>query len=60
MFFSAVAPVAVLTAAAFSKSWIEPLLPGNFTLAHFRSALLDDQIAVRGIVNSFSSRPAPP
>jgi iron(III) transport system permease protein len=53
VFFSAVAPVAVLTAAAFSKSWIEPLLPGNVTLAHFRSALLDDQIAVRGIVNSF-------
>jgi iron(III) transport system permease protein len=54
VFFSAVAPVAVLTAAAFSKSWIEPLLPGNFTLAHFRTALLDDQMAVRGIVNSFT------
>jgi iron(III) transport system permease protein len=53
VFFSAVAPVAVLAAAAFSKSWIEPLLPGNFTLAHFRAALLDDQMAVRGIVNSF-------
>jgi iron(III) transport system permease protein len=54
VFFSAVAPVAVLAAAAFSKSWIEPLLPGNFTLAHFRAALLDDQMAVRGIVNSFT------
>jgi iron(III) transport system permease protein len=53
VFFSAVAPVAVLTAAAFSKSWIEPLLPANFTLAHFRAALFDDQIAVRGISNSF-------
>jgi iron(III) transport system permease protein len=53
VFLSAVAPVAVLTGAAFSKSWIAPLLPDNFTLAHFRSALLDDQVAVRGIVNSF-------
>jgi iron(III) transport system permease protein len=54
VFFSAIAPVAVLTAAAFSKSWIEPLLPANFTLAHFRAALLDDQMAARGIVNSFT------
>jgi iron(III) transport system permease protein len=53
VFFSAIAPVAVLTAAAFSKSWIEPFLPANLTLAHFRSALLDDQVAVRGIANSF-------
>jgi iron(III) transport system permease protein len=53
VFFSAVAPVAVLTAAAFSKSWIAPLLPANFTLAHFQAALFDDQVAVRGIVNSF-------
>ena len=53
VFFSAVAPVAVLTAAAFSKSWIAPPSPDNFTLAHFQAALLDDQVAVRGIVNSF-------
>jgi iron(III) transport system permease protein len=53
VFFSAVAPVAVLVAAAFSKSWIAPLTPDNMTLAHFRSAVLEDQIAVRGIVNSF-------
>ena len=25
---------------------IEPFLPGNFTLAHYRSALFDDQVAV--------------
>jgi iron(III) transport system permease protein len=54
VFFSALAPVAVLTAAAFSKSWIAPPLPDNVTLAHFRSALFDDQVAVRGIVNSFT------
>jgi iron(III) transport system permease protein len=53
VFFSAVAPVAVLAAAAFSKSWIAPLTPANFTLTHFQSALFDDQVAVRGIVNSF-------
>jgi iron(III) transport system permease protein len=54
VFFSALAPVAVLTAAAFSQSWIAPPLPDNFTLAHFQSALFDDQVAVRGIVNSFT------
>ena len=54
VFFSAVAPVAVLAAAAFSKSWIAPLTPDNMTLGHFRSALFDDQIAVRGIINSFT------
>jgi iron(III) transport system permease protein len=53
VFFSAVAPVAVLAAAAFSKSWIVPLSPANFTLVHFQAALFDDQIAVRGILNSF-------
>jgi iron(III) transport system permease protein len=53
VFFSAIAPVAVLAAAAFSKSWIEPLWPANFTLAHFQAALFDDQVAVRGIANSF-------
>ncbi len=53
VFFSAMAPVGVLVAAAFSKSWIEPLTPGNLTLDNFRVALFDDQVAVRGIINSF-------
>jgi iron(III) transport system permease protein len=54
VFFSAIAPVAVLAAAAFSESWIEPLSSANFTLAHFRTALIEDQVAVRGIINSFT------
>jgi hypothetical protein len=40
---AAVAPVAVLTAAAFAKNWIAPPSADNFTLTHFRSALVDDQ-----------------
>jgi iron(III) transport system permease protein len=54
VFFSALAPVAVLAAAAFSESWIAPLAPGNLTLRHFRAALFEDQVAVRGIINSFT------
>ncbi len=50
--FSAVAPISVLTLTAFSKSWIDPPGLDNFTVQHFRAALLDDQIAVRGIANS--------
>lgn len=53
VFFAAIAPVGVLVAAAFSKSWIDPLTLSNLTLANFREALFDDQVAVRGIVNSF-------
>ena len=53
VFFSAIAPIGVLTLTAFSRSWIEPLSPANLTLAHFGVALFQDQIAVRGIVNSF-------
>jgi iron(III) transport system permease protein len=52
VFFSAVAPVGVLTLNAFSKSWTEPLSLANFTLSHFEAALLRDQVAVRGIANS--------
>jgi len=52
VFFSAVAPIGVLALTAFSKSWTEPLSVGNFTLAHFNAALFQDQVSVRGIVNS--------
>src|SRR5262245_61513825 len=53
VFFSAAAPIGVLALTAFSKSWTEPLSLANFTLAHFGAALFTDQVAVRGIVNSF-------
>ncbi len=49
--FAAVAPVGVLAMAAFSRSWIEPF--AQVTLANFRAALFTDQVAVRGILNSF-------
>ena len=50
---SSIAPLAVLVAAAFSKVWTDPLTLGNLTLANFFAALVDNQIAARGIVNSF-------
>lgn len=53
VFFSAVAPVGVLTLNAFSKSWTDPLSFSNLTLMHFNAALFQDQVAVRGIINSF-------
>jgi iron(III) transport system permease protein len=53
VFLSAIAPIAVLTISAFSRSWIEGLTPANFTLANFDEALFNNQIAIRGIVNSF-------
>ncbi|HET8523418.1 MAG TPA: iron ABC transporter permease, partial [Thermomicrobiales bacterium] len=53
VFFAAIAPVAVLVQAAFSQSWIKPFTPSNMTLSNFRQALFDDQVAKRGIVNSF-------
>lgn len=49
---TSLAPVAVLLAAACSTVWTDPLGPGNLTLAHFQEAILDNQIAARGIVNS--------
>ncbi|HEY7908657.1 MAG TPA: ABC transporter permease subunit, partial [Thermomicrobiales bacterium] len=51
--FSALLPLAVLVAAAFSKSWTDPLTPGNFTMHNFYTALIGNQIARRGILNSF-------
>jgi iron(III) transport system permease protein len=53
VFLSSVAPLAVLVAAAFSKVWTDPLTAGNLTLANFQAALVGNQIAVRGIANSF-------
>jgi iron(III) transport system permease protein len=53
VFFAAIAPVGVLLAAAFSKSWIEPPTLDNLTLSNFRQAVVEDQVAGRGILNSF-------
>jgi iron(III) transport system permease protein len=53
VFLSSIAPVVVLTVAAFSRSWVSGLSAANFTLANFNEALVDNQIAVRGILNSF-------
>jgi len=53
VFFSAIAPLGVLTLTAFAKSWTEPLSFANLTLQHFFTALSEDQVAVRGILNSF-------
>lgn len=50
---SSIAPLAVLVAAAFSKVWTDALTVNNLTLANFSAALVDNQIAARGIVNSF-------
>ena len=53
VFFSAIAPIGVLGLTAVSKNWIDPPSLANVTLAHFTAALFTDQIAVRGILNSF-------
>ena len=53
VFLSAIAPIGVLVLAAFSRSWVEGLSPGNFTTANFDEALFNNQIAARGIYNSF-------
>eukprot|EP01037_Dinobryon_pediforme_P002155 gene2155-2192_t len=50
---SAVAPIGVLTLTAFSKNWTATPSFSNLTLAHFGSALFSDQVAARGIYNSF-------
>jgi iron(III) transport system permease protein len=50
---SSIAPLAVLVAAAFSKVWTDPLTLHNLTLANFQAALIDNQIAARGVLNSF-------
>src|SRR5262245_1697488 len=52
VFFSAVAPLGVLTLTAFSKSWTEPLSFSNLTLVHLNAAPFQDQVSVRGILNS--------
>jgi iron(III) transport system permease protein len=53
VFFSALAPVGVLAIAAFSRSWVSGFTTANLTLTNFNEALLNNQIAVRGIINSF-------
>jgi iron(III) transport system permease protein len=53
VFLSSIAPVAVLAIAAFSRSWVDGLSIANLTLANFNEALINNQIAVRGILNSF-------
>jgi iron(III) transport system permease protein len=53
VFFSAAAPIGVLGLTAFLASWTEPLSLANLTLRHFYVALFQDQVSVRGILNSF-------
>ncbi len=53
VFFAAIAPVGVLAVASLSHSWVNGISFGNFTLANYGAALFDNQIAVRGILNSF-------
>ena len=53
VFLAAIAPVGVLAIASLSRSWVNGISIGNFTLANFGVALFDNQIAVRGILNSF-------
>lgn len=50
---SSIAPLTVLVAAAFSKVWTDAPTVNNLTLANFAVALVDNQIAARGIANSF-------
>jgi iron(III) transport system permease protein len=50
---SSIAPVGVLLFAAFSKSWVAPFALNNLTLANFHAALIEYQVSVRGIGNSF-------
>jgi iron(III) transport system permease protein len=53
VFLSSIAPVVVLAIAAFSRSWVNGLSIANLTLENFNEALVNNQIAVRGILNSF-------
>ncbi len=48
-----VAPLSVLAVASISRDWTAPLTPANLTLANYATALFDNQIALRGIRNSF-------
>jgi iron(III) transport system permease protein len=52
VFFSAVAPIGMLTLTAFSKNWTNAPSLSNFTLEHFANALFFDQVSARSIVNS--------
>lgn len=49
---TSLAPIAVLLAASVSKDWTALPGPSNLTLAHFQDAVLDNQIAIRGLSNS--------
>ena len=51
--FAAFAPVSVLVLVAASKNWVDPFALANLTIENFRAALVDEQMAVRGIANSF-------
>lgn len=53
VFLSAIAPIGVLAIAAFTRSWVAGLSAANLTLSNFNEALFNNQIAVRGIINSF-------
>lgn len=50
---SALAPITVLVLASVSRVWTSPPTPDNLTLAHYATALFGDQVAARGIRNSF-------
>ncbi len=52
VFFTSIAPVAVLLAASVSKVWTDPPGAANLTLANFHAALADNQVAARGFSNS--------
>lgn len=50
--FAVVLPLGVLAAAAFSKNWLDPFVPSNWTLGQFGYALFEEQVSQRGIANS--------
>jgi iron(III) transport system permease protein len=52
VFFTTIAPFAVLVAAALSKDWTKAPLAQNLTLGNFATALFGNQVSSRGIVNS--------
>ena len=50
---AAVAPLAVLAVASISRDWTIPPTYENLTLANYAAALFNNQVALRGIRNSF-------
>jgi iron(III) transport system permease protein len=50
---AAVAPLAVLAVASISRDWTTPPTYENLTLANYAAALFNNQVALRGIRNSF-------